>query len=65
MNRDEAIAALEGCDEYMRYSVAWIGTDEQKARMVLDGRFTIAELEAIVLIMRNEPALFAAKELTE
>ena len=62
MTRDEAIALLMGGDEYIRYSVKWGGTEEQQASLVLDGDFTADHLEALLLIMRNEPDLFTLRE---
>lgn len=65
MIREEAIAHMLGCNEYMRYSVAWSGTEEEKQYIVLDGRYTANQLEALALIMRNEPDLFKLRESTE
>lgn len=62
MTRDEAIKHLTGCTEYIRHSIAWAGTEDEQCRVVLDGRFTADQLEAISLIMRNEPALLELRE---
>lgn len=65
MTRDEAISELMACDEYLRPSSVWAGTEDEKAFIVLDGRFTADQLEAFALIMRNEPKLFELKECKE
>lgn len=65
MTREEAIAHLLGCTEYLRYSVAWADTPEARPRLILDGEFTPDQLEAFALIMRNEPDLFKLRENTE
>ena len=62
MTREEAIEHYLSCDGYVRHSVIWGGTDDQKSCLVLDGRFTLAQLEAVTLILQHEPDLFKLKE---